>query len=227
MNVTWAKTGHPIEMIGIWIVVLVTGFWSSGIYANYVAVLTDAAKTGNYQQDAERMNPVIASDPQLSLYYMEQGFLYGMVASKGDLDAAKAGIASYEHFNQIDPGYALVWANLAALKWQVGVQDEAIADIQQAIKLDSVEWNFYALLGQYATASGQTDAGDAAYKQALTLYPDASLYTELSSFVQANPSAIDLSKQWRLILHGCLIMVMWMGCRLPGKMLCWILHRLM
>ncbi len=194
VNATWAKTGHPIEMIGIWIVVLITGFWSSGIYANYVAVLTDAAKTGNYQQDAERMNAVIASDPQLSLYYMEQGFLYGMAASKGDLDAAKAGIASYEHFNQIDPGYALVWANSAALKWQVGVQDEAIADIQQAIKLDSVEWNFYALLGQYATASGQTDVGDAAYKQALTLYPDASLYTELSSFVQANPSGVDSSK---------------------------------
>ncbi|MBA3872452.1 MAG: O-antigen ligase family protein, partial [Anaerolineae bacterium] len=194
VNATWAKTGHPIEMVGIWVVVLIAGFWSSGIYTNYVAVLTDAAKTKNYQQAADNMNAVIASDPQLSLYYMQQGFLYGMAASKGDAQAAKSGIESYEHFIQLDPGYALAWANLAALKWQVGEKDDAIKDVQQAIKLDAVEWNFYILLGQYSGAMGQTDAANAAYTQALMLYPDASLYTELGSFVEANPQTVDQTK---------------------------------
>jgi O-antigen ligase/tetratricopeptide (TPR) repeat protein len=194
VNETWARTGHPVEMVGIWAVVIITGFWSSGIYTNYVAILYDARDTGNYQQAAESMKAVIASDPQLSLYDMQQGFLYGMAASTGDLEAAKSGIAAYEHFIQLDPGYAVVWVNLAALKWQVGAQDEAITDLQQAIKLDSVEWNYYALLTQYAAAMGKSDMVDAAYKEALTLYPDASLYTEFDTYVQAHPEAVDQTK---------------------------------
>jgi len=194
VNATWAKIGHPIEMAGLWVVLIVAGFWSSGIYTNYVAVLSDAAKTKDYQHGAEAMNSVIASDPQLSLYYMEQGFLYGMAASKGDLEAAKLGIAAYEHFIQLDPGYAVVWANLAALRWQVGQQDEAVTDLQRAIGLDSVEWNYQLLLAQFSEAMGKPDAANAAYLEALRLYPDASLYTELSSFVEANPSAVDQTK---------------------------------
>ncbi len=194
VNATWAKTGHPIEMIGLWVVLLVAGFWSSGIYTNYVAILSDAWKTGNYQQGADRMNTVITADPQLSLYDMQQGFLYGMVASNGDLDAARAAIAAYERFIQLDPGYAVAWANLAALKWQVGEQDEAVTDIQRAILLDSVEWNFQLLLAQYSSAMGKSDVASAAYREALRLYPDASLYTELSPFAEANPDAVDQTK---------------------------------
>ncbi len=194
VNATWAKTGHPIEMIGLWVVLLIAGYWSSGIYTNYVAILSDASKTGKYQQDADRMNAVIATDPQLSLYDMQQGFLYGMAASNGDLNAARLGIAAYERFIQLDPGYAVVWANLAALKWQVGEQDEATTDIQRAILLDSVEWNYQLLLAQFATAMGKPDVADSAYREALRLYPDASLYTELSPFVVANPSAVDQTK---------------------------------
>ncbi len=191
VNATWARTGHLAEMVGIWVVVLAAGFWSSGIYSNYVGILSDAAKNGNYQQDAERLNAVISSDPQLSLYYMQQGFLYGMAASEGDLEAAKAGIAAYQKAVELDSGYGVVWANLATLQWQVGAQDEAISSLQKAIQLDGVEWDYPMLLGQYAEAMGQTNVADGAYQQALTLYPDASLYTELGAYVQAHPTVVD------------------------------------
>ncbi|MBI1279346.1 MAG: hypothetical protein GC179_14555 [Anaerolineaceae bacterium] len=194
VNETWAKTGHPIEMAGIWAVLLAAGFWSNGIYTNYFSVLSDVAKTRDYQHGAEAMNSVIAADPQLSLYDMQQGFLYGMAASKGDLEAAKSGIASYERFIQLDPGYAVAWANLAALKWQVGEQDAAMTDLQQAIQLDSVEWNYQLLLAQFAQGMGKPDVVNAAYLEALRLYPDASLYTELSPIAEANPSAVDSTK---------------------------------
>ncbi len=194
VNEAWSRTGHPVEMVGIWVVLLVAGLWSSGIYSDYVGVLSDAAKTNDYKVDAAKLNDVIARDPQLSLYSMQQGFLYGMAASKGDLEAAQSGIAAYERFIQLDPGYGVAWANLAALRWQVGDQDEAIKDIQQAIKLDSVEWNYQLLLGQYAEAKGQTDVANAAYQEALKLYPDASLYAELTPFAEANPAAVDQTK---------------------------------
>lgn len=194
VNATWAKIGHPIEMLGLWVVLIVAGFWSNGIYTNYVAVLSDVARMKDYQRSAEAMNGVIAADPQLSLYYMEQGFLYGMAASQGDMEAAKSGIAAYERFIQLDPGYAVVWANLAALRWQVGQQDEAVADLQRAIQLDSVEWNYQLLLAQFAGTMGKSDVANAAYLEALRLYPDASLYTELSSIVEGNPSAVVQTK---------------------------------
>lgn len=195
VNAAWAKIGHPIEMVGLWGVLLVAGFWSSGIYSNYVSILADAAKPDHlYLKAAERMNTVIAADPQLSLYDMQQGFLYGMAASQGDLEAARAGIAAYERFIQLDPGYAVAWANLAALKWQVGEQDAAVTAIQRAITLDSMEWNFQLLAAQFAEAMGKLDVANTAYAEALRLYPDASLYTELSPFVEANPSAIDQTK---------------------------------
>lgn len=194
VNATWARTGHPVEMVGIWVVLLVAGFWSSGIYSDYVGVLSDVAKNNDYKVSAAKLNDVIVRDPQLSLYPMQQGFLYGMAASEGDLDAAKSGIAAYERFIQLDPGYGVAWANLAALRWQVGDQDEAIKDIQQAITLDSVEWNYQLLLGQYAEAKGQSDVANAAYAEALRLYPDASLYPELTPFAEANSAAIDQTK---------------------------------
>ncbi len=193
VNADWARIGHPLEMVGIWSIVLVSGVWSSSFYTRYVDILVEARNTEDYRHGAEQLQAVINDDSHLSLYYLEQGFLYGMAASKGDAGAARAGIESYERFIQLDPGYAVAWANLAALHWQVDERDVAIDALQQAIRLDSVEWNYYALLGRYAEAMGNVEAATNAYKEALTLNPDASLYTELDQFVLTNPKVFDSS----------------------------------
>lgn len=189
----WSRFGHPVEMVGIWVVLILTGFWNSGVYGQYVAVLQQAAKTGEYRQAAEDLQPVINADPHLSLYYLQQGFLYGMAASEGDAEAARSGIAAYEQFIQLDPGYALAWANVATLHWQLGERDVAVDALQQAVRLDGAEWNLPALLGRYAMAMGDNAAADDAYAEALRLYPDASLYTELEGFALAHPQLVDVT----------------------------------
>ncbi len=190
---TWRRFGHPVEMIGIWVVLIISGFWSSGVYQQYVDVLK-ATDDSRYRQAAADLKPVIDADPSLSLYYLQQGFLYGMAASQGDGDAAREGISAYEQFIQRDPGYAVAWANLAVLHWQLGDRDVAVDALQQAVKLDGAEWNFPALLGRYAMAMGNTEAADAAFAEALRLYPDASLYTELEPFATAHPEAVDVTE---------------------------------
>ena len=191
---SWSRFGHPVEMVGIWVVLIVSGFWNSGVYQQYVDVLAQAEQTNEFRQAAEQMQPVIDADPNLSLYYLQQGMLYGMAASQGDTDAAQAGIAAYEQFIQLDPGYAVAWANLAGLHWQLGDREVAVDALQQAARLDSAEWNLQALLGRYAAAMGNEEAANAAYTEALRLYPDASLYTELEAFAKAYPEKVDVTK---------------------------------
>lgn len=188
---SWSRFGHPVEMIGIWVVLIVSGVWNSGFYQQYVDVLAQAANMSNYRQAAEQLQSIINADPSLSLTYLEQGLLYGMAASQGDSESARLGVAAYEQFIQLDAGYAVAWTNLAALHWQLGNREVAVDALQQAIKLDTAEWNFQALLGRYAEAMGNTNAADAAYAEALRLYPDASLYTELEPFAAAHPTAFD------------------------------------
>lgn len=191
---TWRRFGHPVALVGVWVVLIVTGFWGSGVYKQYVQVLADVSKTNAYRQAAEQLQRVINTDPNLSLYYLQQGFLYGMAASQGDGDAAREGITAYEQFIQRDPGYAVAWANLAVLHWQLGNRDVAVDALQQAARLDGAEWNFHALLGRYAAAVGNDEAADAAFAEALRLYPDASLYTELEPFATAHPAAVDVTE---------------------------------
>lgn len=178
-------------MVGLWGLVLITGFWSSGIYSRYVSIVDEAQKTSDYRQAAEQLQSVINADPKLSLYSMQQAFLYGMAASAGDAEAARAGVAAYENFIVLDPGYAVVWANLAALRWQLGERELAVEAMQQAAKLDSVNWQYPVNLGRYAEAMGDAITANSTYRRALTLYPDSGLYTELRSFVTANPDALD------------------------------------
>lgn len=190
----WRRNGQPVLMIGLWGLVLATGFWSSGIYSKYVSILDEAQRNANYRQAAEQLQLVIDADSKLSLYVMQQAFLYGMAASDGDMDVARKGVAAYENFLALDPGYAVAWANLAGLRWQLGERKLAVQAMQQAAKLDSVNWHYQVNLARYAEAIGDATAASAAYRRALTLYPDASLYTELRSFAAANPEAVDHSK---------------------------------
>ncbi len=179
VNARWQRSGLPIGVAALWVALFVTGFWSNGIYGQYVDALGYAVSTNDYQGGVERLQPVLEADPNLSLYTMEEAFLLGMQASEGNSDAAHDAISAYERFIALDPGYALAWANKAALHWQLGEQAEALQAIHEAIRLDSNVWQYYLDLARYAEAMGDTDTAHQAYDQILQLYPDASLYPDL------------------------------------------------
>lgn len=178
VTVNWRRVVQPVGVFALWVVVLAGGLWSNRIYADYFAALKYAVETDDYRGGAERLQPVINADPHLSLYDLEQGFLLGMAANGGDTDVARQAIAAYQRFLELDPGYALGWANLAALRWQLGEREGALEAIRRAAELDPESWQYAVNLGMYAEAMGDSETAQAAYQQALTVYPDIVLYPE-------------------------------------------------
>jgi tetratricopeptide (TPR) repeat protein len=180
IQVRWGHYAFPVGVAGLWGILLLTGVWSNRVYSQYVSALKYVIDTNDYLGAANRLQPVVDADPNLSLYWMEQAFLFGMDASKGNLGAADKGIAAYQQFLALDPGYALGWANMAALQWQRGDHEQAIGSIEQAIRLDSNVWQYYLNLAAYAEAEGDIDTANKAHDQILQLYPDASLYPDFN-----------------------------------------------
>lgn len=172
---------YPVILAALWLTLLMSGLWSNRIYADYASVITEAGQTGFYRQGAERLQSVIDRD-SLSLYRAEQAFLYGMSASIGDMESARLGVSAYRQFLQIEPGYAFAWANLAGLYWQLGEREQAVTAMREAERLDSNIWQYPANLALYLRDMGQEAEAVSAYRRALTLNPDARLYTELSKF---------------------------------------------
>ncbi len=178
MTARWRLAGHPVGVMALWVLILVSGWWSNRVYNEYLTALRAAADSGDYRGAAERLQPVINADPNLSLYSLEQGFLYGMAAAEGDADAARAGSAAYQRFLALDPGYALAWANLAALCEELGETERALEAWARAAELDPEIWPYAFNLGQAAEAAGDPARAEAAYRDALRVYPDAILYPE-------------------------------------------------
>lgn len=176
------RISHSLLMAGLWIVLLISGLWSSQIYAQYINVLHYAVDTKDFRGAATQMQPVIAADPNLSLSYKEQGLLLGLAANEGDQQSAREGIAAYQQFLALDPDYAIVWANMAALQWQLDERDEAFKSMEQAVKLAPESWQLAVGLGLYADSLAKTDEAQAAYHQAVAVFPDSVLQPELEAF---------------------------------------------
>lgn len=213
-----------------WTGLLISGLWSNRVYDGYVSALSYATSSHDYREAALRLQPIIDADPNLSLYSLEQGFLYGMAASTGDTNSAQAGIAAYQHFIALDPGEALAWANKAGLEWQLGEQAAAVQSMQQAFKLDPNVWQYALNLGHYAEVMGDTEATQAAYDQVLRLYPDASLYPDFPELIQGrNSTDLSASAQIALLIESGQAeqaLQLWQGSALPQNSATYILREL-
>ncbi|MBZ0275310.1 MAG: O-antigen ligase family protein, partial [Anaerolineae bacterium] len=165
---------------GLWLALIVTGVWSGSVYRQYVEAARYGLGSGDYRGAAEQMEVVIQADPNLALYDLEQGFFYGLAASEGDNTAALAGISAYERFVALEPGYAMAWANLGALYGQLGLHEQGLPAARRAAELAPESWQLAVNLAQYAQAIGEEELARESYDAAVRLYPDASLYPDLT-----------------------------------------------
>jgi O-antigen ligase len=189
MTAKWQKYGLGIGFIALWAVLLVSAVWENQLYIRYVDALDKAATRHDYAGAAAQLQTVIDADPTLSFNYMQQGFLYGMAASGGDLESAQKGAAAYERFVALEPNYASAWANLGGLYWQLGEREKALAAMQRAAELAPKSWQLWANLSQYASALGRQDLSAEAYQQMADVYPDAVLYPDMASLPQSSRAA--------------------------------------
>jgi O-antigen ligase len=167
MTIWWRRMGHPIGMASGTLLLLISGFWGVSIYADYARAL-DLVNDDQYRAAADELQSVIDADPELAIYYMEQGFLYGMAASEGDVSALPLAIAAYERFVELEPQSAAGWANLAALYFENAARGRAIAAMSNAVEEAPASWQLWLNLGLYAEANDAPDIAIEAYRRAIS-----------------------------------------------------------
>ncbi len=125
---------QPAIIVLFWGVLLISGWWSSEQYRQYILILSAATRSDNYSTAAQKLQSVIDADPSMAIYQMQQAFLYGMAAVNSPQYVDDA-IVAYEKFLQLEPNHAVSWANLAALYKQAGRNIEALSAIERALEL--------------------------------------------------------------------------------------------
>ncbi len=198
MQARWRVLGHPVGMATLWLALLITGFWSSQIYADYVRILKEAAASQNYIAAAEEMGRLVDADPALALYSYEQAFLYGMGAVAGDPSVIASGIAAYEHFLGLEPANVVALTNLSALYWQAGQIQVAVETLDRALTGAPESWQLALLRRRYALEQGDTALVRAMTERISVLSSDALLLPEIG---QLPDEAIEVSVPARFSLR--------------------------
>ncbi len=196
----WRRWLFPAGSTALWIGLTASGLWSSGVYRTYTQILNDVSATRAYGEGAQRLSGVVQADPALSLYGLQQGFLYGMAVNAGDAAALPLAEAAYQRFAELEPGYSFGWANLAALRWEAGDSEAALSLIQRAIQIDPGMWAYYWMLAGYQVKLGDSAGAERSFNEVLRLNPDASLYPEESKPVARNADPKDMSAVAQVLL---------------------------
>ncbi len=166
---------NGLAVLGLWAVLYLSGLWSNAANGEYFAALQEGIGREDWRASQPHFERAIALDPQLSLYHFYYGHVLGVAAAKGEI-APQAAIAVYETFVGQEPNYAAAWANLAALHWQAGNQQAALANMQRAADLAAESWLFHYALGAYQEALGDQAAARDSFNKSLAAQPIAALY---------------------------------------------------
>ncbi len=160
-----------------WLVIL--GMMSFGLYA--YKPLLDGLRAGSnedWMTAASLADEATGRDPSFAYYWFQTGFAKGKVAldESGELqdpESLKGAIEAYETGLNMDPGYAVNWANLAQLNWAGGDTRAAIENLTRATDIAPDQPNFQLTLGSMHEYLGNMDETKTAYWKALRL--DASI----------------------------------------------------
>ena len=178
---SWRQQTSP-GMVALLLAGLVaSGVWSASVYSSYDDairyVLADESSQRDYHAGAERMQAAVDADPSLALYRSQQGYLYGLAALEyGDDSALPLAIRAYERLTELEPGYAVGWANLGAVYWAAGQQSAALTAFEAAALAAPDSHALWFNLGLHAEQFGDESLAIRAYEYALhastQLWPD-------------------------------------------------------
>lgn len=196
LTARWRMLAQPVSVIVLVFVLVVSGVWSQSIYQRYITILREGVSTENYRTAAEQMQSVIDSDPAMSIYSAQQAYLFGLAANSGNSDSLINAIAAYERVVQLEPYYAPLRANLAALFFEAGDYANAIETMQTAAELAPDAWQLWYGAGVMAeTAQDQDDLAVELYKKALAAQPDAYLHPDWGALLLQNDALEDIELQ--------------------------------
>jgi O-antigen ligase len=120
--------------VGGFTLLLASGLWGSLVYWQYTDAVSYGINSGDYLEAAARLEPVIASDPEMAVYHQQRGFLLGLAAAEGSTSVLPDAIAEFERYTTIAPYYSIGWANLGALYAQAGDYERAVEAMGHAVE---------------------------------------------------------------------------------------------
>ena len=186
-------------VVGVWIGLLATGWWSTSAYADYAAIVRDAVEMEAYRQGGDNLQRVVDADPEFALYVNQQAYLYGLAAHEGDEDALQLGVQAYERYAEMEPHDSIGHANLAVLYWQNGQQAYAIEALETALETAPKGWQYAFLLGTYGEDVEDHVIATGGYKRVLgnsfnLMYPqwEDTAYRQQHWFNRTKPQGIAL-----------------------------------
>ncbi|MBN2304897.1 MAG: O-antigen ligase family protein [Anaerolineae bacterium] len=159
---------YRLAALALWGSVLVVGWWSVSIYADYVRgerLLVD----GEYRAGADVLREVAAAQPDIALYHAQYGYACGLAVYAGDETLLQPGIAAYRRALDREAPHAVWWTNLAALYWQANEYDHAISAMLQAVDYAPDDPDLWLNLGVYYEESGQNTQAQEVYRRVLAL----------------------------------------------------------
>jgi len=148
---------------------LAVGVWSQAAYQPFLEGIS-LANAGNWRAAAPLLETALARDPGHVFYQLASGYAQGVLAVE-DSAALPVAIRRYEQAITREPGYALNYANLAALYWQRGDESAALAAARRATEAAPREATFWLGLGFYYQEMGDLAGAQEAYHEALTRRP--------------------------------------------------------
>lgn len=168
LQAQWRRYGHPVAMLVLWGALLATGWWSAGIYQRYVEIIRVGLEAGDYLGAARDLQTIIDADPGMPLYYWQQGYFYGAVASITEDTAereaaAQAGVAAFDQALQTDPQSADAWANRGGLLRQLGQDAEALNALRTAAESAPKSWPLWLTYARHAELLGEDEQARAGY----------------------------------------------------------------
>lgn len=163
-------------LVGPILILLAVVFWTDISYA-YFSRGASMATGGRWEAGSQLMERATELDPGFPFYHFQRGLVYGHLAAREGTPYLDRALEQYEVGLSQEPYYSLNHANLAALYWQDGQTDAAIACIREAIELAPAAPDYAIQLGSYYEQLGSRADAVRLYETAITI--DPSLITDL------------------------------------------------
>ena len=149
---------RPVAVVWLlsWFVLLLAGILGYQVSGHYFAA-TAAAGEGEWTAALADLQQA-----QVQLPYEDSGILAFQALLEGGLAAREperlpAAIAAYERLIKLEPGWGAHRANLAALYWQAGERDQALALMAEAVAQTPAVAPYQLNLLNWQAAMGESD----------------------------------------------------------------------
>jgi putative inorganic carbon (HCO3(-)) transporter len=152
LRARWRVVGHPLGMMALCALLWGVGMWQSTRYEAYFNALTLANEgfrngtPASVVEGAQTLEALAESDPHQPAYWLQAGYLWGVLADDDPRYLPQA-LQAYNRFLTLEPHTAMAWANLSALQWQAGDVQAAQISVARAVAL-APEWALFARMAR-------------------------------------------------------------------------------